>query len=490
MSEFKPSKYQQAIFDFAKAGRGSATIDAVAGSGKTTTCIKTLDYVPKHEKTHMLAFNASIAGKLKQEVPAHVKASTFHSAGFGALMRKTGNRNYDIRGNKMSQIMGDLLSAKEMSKYGGFLNKLTNFAKSEGVGAIVPDEPSSYEYIIEHHDMVLEDENGGVSEEEAIGLAQKLLRASETWAQKGIIDFGDQLLLPVKYDMPMFKNDWLFVDEAQDQSPIRMALAKKMLRRGGHYVAVGDPHQSIYGFAGAKVTAMADAALEFGCVQLPLSVTYRVSKAVVEYVQQWVPHIEAFEGNLDGEVIKDPEFNIATLLPGDAVICRNTRPLIERAYQLIAQGIGCTVIGRDIGQGLIKLIEKMRCQDLDSLEAKLEAFKEKEVNKLKEKGRDNAAQSTDDKVSALLVIIENMDESANITDLIGQIDRMFSDTTGKGLVTLCTGHKSKGLEFENVVIADDWLLPSRYATNEWQLQQEENLRYVMYTRTKNKLVIA
>ena len=53
---FKPSKYQQAIFDFTIKGKGNAVINAVAGSGKTTTIINVLKLLPKSELQDSIFF--------------------------------------------------------------------------------------------------------------------------------------------------------------------------------------------------------------------------------------------------------------------------------------------------------------------------------------------------------------------------------------------------------------------------------------------------
>jgi len=47
-----------------------------------------------------------------------------------------------------------------------------------------------------------------------------------------------------------------------------------------------------------------------------------------------------------------------------------------------------------------------------------------------------------------------------------------------------TAHRSKGREFRRVF---GWgvkaFMPSRFANQDWQKQQEANLEYVLYTRT-------
>ena len=58
---FKPSKYQSDIFHFVEHEKGSAIIDATAGSGKSTTIIKSLSLIPTHKKVIFLAFNKKIA---------------------------------------------------------------------------------------------------------------------------------------------------------------------------------------------------------------------------------------------------------------------------------------------------------------------------------------------------------------------------------------------------------------------------------------------
>ena len=54
---FKPSKYQQAIYDFITDGEGNTVIDAVAGSGKSTTIVNALNIIPQDRKILFLAFN-------------------------------------------------------------------------------------------------------------------------------------------------------------------------------------------------------------------------------------------------------------------------------------------------------------------------------------------------------------------------------------------------------------------------------------------------
>ena len=53
---------------------------------------------------------------------------------------------------------------------------------------------------------------------------------------------------------------------------------------------------------------------------------------------------------------------------------------------------------------------------------------------------------------------------------------------------LSTIHKAKGLENERVFFLLPDIIPSKYATQPWQIEQEMNLKYVATTRAKHTLI--
>src|SRR6185437_9136847 len=100
---FTPSKYQEAIFSFIETGNGHAVVDAVPGSGKTTTLLLASDLLPKTAKAIFLAFNKHIADELSGKLAergAPMVASTIHSMG----KRFLGNGNLRIEGKKYRDI--------------------------------------------------------------------------------------------------------------------------------------------------------------------------------------------------------------------------------------------------------------------------------------------------------------------------------------------------------------------------------------------------
>ena len=84
-------------------------------------------------------------------------------------------------------------------------------------------------------------------------------------------------------------------------------------------------------------------------------------------------------------------------------------------------------------------------------------------------------------------ILQVLSEGVSFTkDLKENIRQIFREQ-GEG-ICLSTIHKSKGLENDNVFILCPELIPNRFAVQEWQLKQEDNLLYVAITRAKKKLI--
>src|SRR3990172_8957636 len=102
---FLPSKYQQTIFDFIVTGTGHAVVEAVAGSGKTTTIVNALDLTPKDARVGFVAFNKHIASELKKRAPDHVHVSTLHSLGL-SILRKL-NDKIQVDDDKVGTILDE-----------------------------------------------------------------------------------------------------------------------------------------------------------------------------------------------------------------------------------------------------------------------------------------------------------------------------------------------------------------------------------------------
>jgi len=503
-----PSPQQQAVIDFVASGAGSAFVEAVAGAGKTTTLVDALGVTKG--SVAFVAYNKKIADEIKARIAPlnlgnRVQAGTFHSFGL-----RTWRRAYpqvkcgpDAANEKAERTVKALAIGKPLES---FVLNLMSLAKQRAIGLFgAIDDQKLYWDIIEHFDMLYDLEDESLAQQ-GVDLAIKGLRLHAKHAPE-IIDFDDMIWMPVISGIRMWQNDMVFVDEAQDTNPARRAFVRKMLnQRTGRAVFVGDRHQAIYGFTGADNDAVDQIIRDFKCTSLPLTVTYRCPKAVVTKAQELVSHIQAHETAPDGEVHRlywDEFVQRATAPVGmtpvgtegwyglhhsDAILCRKTKPLIDTAFMLIKAGVPCHVEGRDIGTGLIKLINKFsNAASLDAMLTRLDAYGEQQCEKLKSKGRNGQAESLMDRIACIHVIA---DKFQTIDQVKTQIMSLFEDDDNrkKPTVTLSTVHKSKGREWPRVFIlgANAWM-PGPWARQQWEQDQEFNLMYVAYTRTQREL---
>ena len=459
----------------------SFVLEAVAGSGKTFTLLRILEVLSG--TVCFTAFNKEIASEISEKVKtiqseADIKVGTRHSFGFGAIRRAFSSVKVDA--NKLKTLARNSLPTPIIP----FAPAAARMAKG-----FCPENYNEWLAMIDHHNLwdLIPD---SFSDQTAIQTAQELLKLSNETTK--MIDFEDMIYLPIVHNLRVWQYNTLLLDEAQDTNRAGRMLLKKMMKPDGRIIAVGDPCQAIYGFTGASVNALEEIKRDFNAITLPLSVTYRCPKAVVNYAQKWVNHIESHPDSKDGEIIfQSPSEMLKSIQPGDAIICRNTKPLVETAYSLLRQNIPCKVEGRKIGEGLIKIIKKWKTvKTVSALQTKLEEWSEKEIEKNKTRERYMVCQEIEDKVNTIQIFIEQCDPEDLISVLEEKIKNLFSDNGGSNMVVLSTIHRAKGKEWDNVFcLKMGELSPSKWAKKSWEHVQEENLCYVQVTRSRDKLFI-
>ena len=202
--------------------------------------------------------------------------------------------------------------------------------------------------------------------------------------------------------------------------------------------------------------------------------------------QQVVGHIQPHSGAAEGVAEMDAKpVSLDQLQAGDLVVSRTTAPVVNLAYRLLKEGRRAQVLGRDIGKGLVSLVNRLKASSVADLLAKLTEWNHKEEQKLKKQDASEARrQSLADRVACLRALAPGCD---SVQQLLLTLDQLFAPRPDAGSVTLCTVHKSKGLEADRVWVVDPHTMPHSMAKQPWQMRQELNLIYVAVTRAKREL---
>jgi DNA helicase-2/ATP-dependent DNA helicase PcrA len=278
--------------------------------------------------------------------------------------------------------------------------------------------------------------------------------------------------------------DMVFIDEAQDLNKAQIELALGSIRPGGRIISVGDEHQAIYGFRGADSNAIQNIVDRMGSKRMPLSVTYRCAKSIVEMAQTIVPGLQAAPGAEQGLVEEMSINKLETMVrPGDFVLSRVNAPLIKWCLALLKAKIPANIQGRDMGRTLTALIKKSGAKNVDTFLAWLVDYEEMEVQRLVTAKRDSSVVS--DKVECLRVLCEG---TRSLDDVKDNIDKLFKDGNDYDRVILSSTHKAKGLERDRVFMLRDTYRNGR-KPDKGGGQEEDNLAYVAITRAKKELYL-
>lgn len=494
-----PTPEQSAILDACASNTDSLMISAYAGTGKTTTLVmmtERLSAVP----SLALAFNVKIKKELETRFPAHFTVKTMNGLGHGAWSRYVQGR-LTLDDRKLGKLVtATACSAGQTLDTDTWSDVLTLVTAAMNVGLVpsyfpikgmIVDTPAVWT------DLALEaDVSPDLCE-----LAREVLIAN---IKQGLgadgpptISYNDQIYLPTVLGAKFDRFPLVMVDEAQDLSPLQHEMVRRSA--GDRLIVVGDPRQALYAFRGADSSSMERLrGLRQQWIDLPLTLTFRCPHAIVDRQQDHAPGYTAAPSNPQGAILdrRGQEWSWADIPPSPsvAVLCRNNAPLMSLALKLLARHISCVMLGSDIGKGLKRLAKKLlpnpNLASADCITL-INAWAESESSLARANQKEHKIAGIEDRAACLCAVLEHC---ANAGELIKTLTSIFSNDHTK--VTLASGHRSKGLEWDTVVHLDPFRIPSKFARkaaaagNPKQLEQEFNLRYVIETRAKQTLVLA
>lgn len=461
---------QDAIRDAYTHGN-DLVVEALAGTGKTTTLKAIAAATPRRPGVY-LAFNKAIVRAAEGTFPDAVTVTTAHSLAYQAVGKQYADR---LPGNPgasriSAQRMAQTLKVRGVTLGTHTLNPVlivrmaqatvANFIKSSRNGILSEHIPPR---VLQQHDR--ED------------LAAVVLPiANKIWDDlqriNGQFRFThDHYLKLWSLRNPRLPFDYVMFDEAQDSDPV---IASIVGAQSGQTIYVGDQNQAIYGWRGA-VNAMGKVQ---NAIRLPLTKSFRFGPAIAAAANEWLDLL----GSRLQVVGHDPIQSVVGPFPGDprAILCRTNGTALGWVLSFQGQQIPVALAPGDRTAG--KDIERF-------------AWAAKSL--MNGEGTDHPDLVGFQTWSELCTFAEEEEDTADIKRMVGIINRIgvhgvIDAIRGLSLerdarVTVSTAHKAKGLEWDSVRVADDFVPPDPDDPDLPIDPADLMLAYVTVTRAKLRL---
>ncbi len=430
-------------------------VRAAAGCAKTTTLVEYARARPE-ESFLYVAYNSAIAKAAATKFPSNVQCKTAHGMAWQVMVKRYGKKLGDFRAPELAGKYGwPIRSCWAAAK------TLKNFLNSADKQIVLAHLPKDEKDI----------------PPDAVSLAKAL------W--KRMIDPNDEL--PISHDgyLKLFQLELgqnamrrrILFDEAQDSNPVT---ASMVASQNTGMVVVGDEFQSIYAWRGA-VNAM-DAFEVDKVFTLAQSFRYGDDIALLasKLLQDWRGNDYRIRG-LD----RRTQFQVDRRQPHTAIF-RTNGGMYAYGIQAMSMGTPYGFIGGvderrlDFVRDVFRLFNRERDKVRTS---SIRAFWNYQDY------RDYAKQMGDpeDALAVRLVDEYRYDIPMLLDQLVSRAQPVNPAEPGD-LVALVTAHRSKGLEFDRVVLHDDFstleVTENELGELEGPDPQEVNLHYVAMTRAR------
>lgn len=469
----QPTPEQEDIINAALNTQDNLLINALAGAAKTTTLEMICQRMPVMPILS-LAFNKRIADEMAKRLPGNVTCRTLNALGH-RVWASSISKKVHLNTKKSYEILSEKINAlkprERREAWDCFPETLKAVAKAK-IAGYIPD--GTYEHA--KRLTASEDFWASLDDEEVDQvLVDETLTESIRQAYNGHIDFDDQIFMSTLFGGSFPRFPLILCDEVQDFSAINIEMLNRLVTQ--RLCAVGDPNQSIYRFRGAQSTSMAVLKDRFQMREMTLSISFRCPIEVIKNARFRAPHMMWPEWAKQGRVVRLEGWNAEDIPDGAAILCRNNAPLFKLGFQLLRKHRGIKLVGFDVGPNLIRTLKKLGPETLTREEV-LRAIDRWEAEKLlSSKGE----ATVRDKAECLRVFC---DFGTIMAEIIAWVEELFKTS---GPIQLLSGHKSKGLEWDHVYHLDPWRIPSPFAVTDEDLEQEQNVRYVIETRAKDTL---
>nr|WP_231700023.1 ATP-dependent DNA helicase UvrD2 [Arcanobacterium phocae] len=525
--------------EVARHVHGPMAVLAGAGTGKTRAITHRIAYgvhSGAYDPRNILAvtFTTKAASEMRTRLRdlgvRPVNARTFHSAALSQLRyfwpQAIGGHVPEIKESKLALVSGAAASL-------GFdTNKpaIRDFAAEIEWSKVTLCPPE--EYVVRAG----EEERDYIAGTTYTDIAHLISRYEEAKAERGVIDFEDVILLliGIMSDEPEIASiirhqyQHFVVDEFQDVSPMQYRLLQLWLGDRKDLCVVGDVAQTIYSFAGAQSTYLAEFSRHFPQANIvTLNRDYRSTPQIVEAANTVISH-----GQIDGAV------HLTSMLPSGRPVsfsiyqddAEEASEIAGKILSLAASGMKYSDIAilyrtnaqsavfetvlneagipvsikdaerffqrKDVKEAMVTLRSVARLPQHKGLEdTVVDALKQVGWRPEPPVGR-GAIRERWDALNTLRELAAAMEEKrdASISEFLAEMTEraeLMNEPTSNS-VTLASLHASKGLEWKAVFLVgmSEGLMPISLAKGPAGIEEERRLLYVGITRAKEELAIS
>lgn len=470
----------------------SFKINAVAGSGKTTTL---LEYAKKHPniKILYLAYNKSLQTSLQKKLHEYklnnMNVSTIHALAYNKTAAYQYNLCHEIKTYTIEKVLINyerLVNNKSnyypILEYITLIKDLINFYCNSSLIALDEDLLNSYVKNTSLGAKILELLNKDRKKALAhlkyclSSMKNKQIDASHDFYLK-MFYLNKKLLSTINYDL-------ILVDEAQDISDVMIGIVESLNARR---IYVGDSFQQIYSFRYAT-----NALNKIDLPSYNLSKSFRFSNTYAKILEEKLntlydlnasKKLEIF-GN-DGNTLYKNDLDLSKQT---AIIARTSFGLIQelvyylhKDYKIYFEG-GYSSYSF-MNQTVYSIFYlKQKKHDKISIE-ELKEFET--IKELEEFAKETKNQ---DYINIIKFINTYGD---NIFEINKKVKTKIVENKKDANLIFTTAHKAKGLEYEQVLLADDFISKKEILNSKTlsfsKINEEINILYVAATRVKKAI---
>ena len=469
---------------------GNIKINAVAGSGKTTTIIEYAMSRPKTSKILYLAFNKSVKTDAKKKFTekglGNVVVETAHSLAhkYVVLRNKYKIRAQGYKTYEIADLLGLVGNGEKHAEYivANHINKfISYFCNSDKVSIQdlnyldLMTDPKAKTFVSKYYDYI-----------------ENKTRTFLNKMDKGEIEIThDFYLKKFQLSNPQLDYDYILFDEGQDASA---AMLDVFFKQKATKVIVGDTYQQIYGWRFA-INSLEKADFK----TFNLSTSFRFSQDIANLAMEVLKRKKLIGFEAPFEIVgKGTSEKIKT----KAVIGRTNLGLLLKAIDYVTEKKKVESI---YFEGNIKsytyATEGASLYDVLNLKYNNhKLIKDKLVKEMKniEELEEYIDKTEDLQLGMMVDIVKKYgNKISNIIKAIKE-KHINNDDKENAELIFTTVHRCKGMEYDEIQIVNDFITleklqehvnDSKDISSFPKLNEEINLLYVAITRTKNSIHI-